>query len=372
MFKGDIAKNTTHLSFNDPKNLTVHTFNFMNVARASPPKLSYITDTLFDSNIEASANYVNNELTLLIPDLSTSFHNEWIIMDYPSADSIRSVYESNFSKDLKLLNYKLNLNNGDTSFGEGIKYLFSRLVTLFDKRNMNTDEPQACLQRIINKQGSDLIKTDYRCINNALNQWRIRISGKGKFYSLISVYDEKCLNYSNNSWYMQECMSNNKREDFTIRNGKICSRLDESQCLEGQFNLEPTIFQPSEYENLTCSTKFVKRGYKCCSNPNTKVEYVDSIGNWGIENGKLCGLGYTRCSFETIGYPCCSSVNPGVVDIDNDGNKWGFEDGNWCGIGEVVHDSRIRIKNRKTQECLITNLHSDDTVLLLGDCNHSI
>ena len=25
-----------------------------------------------------------------------------------------------------------------------------------------------------------------------------------------------------------------------------------------------------------------------------------------------------------------------------------------------------------TQECLITNLHSDNTIVLLGDCNHSI
>ncbi|KAG4084148.1 PLC-like phosphodiesterase [Neocallimastix lanati (nom. inval.)] len=356
MFKGDIAKNATHLYFNDVNNSTVHTFNFMNVARVSPPKSSYIGDTFFDSNIEASANYVNNELTLLIPDLSTSFHNEWIIMDYPSADSIRSVYESNFSKDLKLLNYKLNLNNGDTSFGEGIKYLFSRLVTLLDKRNMNTDEPQACLQRIIDKQGNDLIK-------NGLPM----ISGKGKFYSLISVYDEKCLNYSNNSWYMQECMSNNKGEDFTIRNGKICSRLDESQCLEGQFNLEPTILQPSEYENLTCSTKFVKRGYKCCSNPNRCLSGKtmsfgtdkDEWSEWYIESwdGKIVNsideivrnntnldLGVLKpdssistltttktsstskktptpttrnCPFQD--YPCCSPENKSIEFIDADG-----------------------------------------------------
>jgi len=38
----------------------------------------------------------------------------------------------------------------------------------------------------------------------------------------------------------------------------------------------------------------------------------------------------------------------------------------------MVYDSSVRIKNRKTQQCLITNLHSDDTVVLLGDCNHSI
>ncbi|OUM58872.1 Non-catalytic module family DOC2, partial [Piromyces sp. E2] len=114
-------------------------------------------------------------------------------------------------------------------------------------------------------------------------------------------------------------------------------------------------------------------GYKCCSNQNTKVQYVDNIGNWGVENGELCGIGYERCSFGILDdpYPCCSSVNPEVVMTDEKGNSWGYEDGQWCGIGEAKYDTSFRIKNRKTQECLITNLHSDTNVLLMGDCNHS-
>ncbi|ORX75332.1 hypothetical protein BCR32DRAFT_190187, partial [Anaeromyces robustus] len=72
-------------------------------------------------------------------------------------------------------------------------------------------------------------------------------------------------------------------------------------------------------------------GINCCSNQNTEVAYVDEIGNWGIENGKLCGIGYTRCSFSILGYPCCSSVNPEVVYTDDNGS-WGYEDGEWCGI----------------------------------------
>jgi len=135
-------------------------------------------------------------------------------MDYSSAESIHNVYETIFSKDLKLLNYKLNLSNGDTSFREGLKYLFYWLISIFDKRNMYTDAPQACFQYIIDKQSNDLIKKDYRCITNDLNQWRIRISGKSKFYSIISVYYDKCLNYSDNAWYMRECKTNNKYEDF--------------------------------------------------------------------------------------------------------------------------------------------------------------
>ncbi|ORX35516.1 hypothetical protein BCR36DRAFT_257933, partial [Piromyces finnis] len=39
-----------------------------------------------------------------------------------------------------------------------------------------------------------------------------------------------------------------------------------------------------------------------------------------------------RCSFGILddGYPCCSSVNPEVQYTDDNGNKWGVEDGEWC------------------------------------------
>jgi len=63
-------------------------------------------------------------------------------------------------------------------------------------------------------------------------------------------------------------------------------------------------------------------------------------------------------------------VNPKVAYIDQNG-AWGYEDGGWCGIGELNYDTKIRIKNQKTQEFLITNLYSDNTIVLLVDCNHS-
>ncbi|KAL6589187.1 hypothetical protein U3516DRAFT_675601 [Neocallimastix sp. 'constans'] len=120
-------------------------------------------------------------------------------MDYSSAESIHNVYETIFSKDLKLLNYKLNLSNGDTSFREGLKYLFYWLISIFDKRNMYTDAPQACFQYIIDKQSNDLIKKDYRCITNDLNQWRIRISGK-RYSSQSFVNPDARYSYENGSW----------------------------------------------------------------------------------------------------------------------------------------------------------------------------
>ncbi|OUM59903.1 hypothetical protein PIROE2DRAFT_14425 [Piromyces sp. E2] len=57
-------------------------------------------------------------------------------------------------------------------------------------------------------QTVDLIKTNYKCVDNKLNQWHIKSSskGKGKFYSLMSSYDAKYLNYEtkNNTLYMQD------------------------------------------------------------------------------------------------------------------------------------------------------------------------
>jgi Glycosyl hydrolase family 45./Cellulose or protein binding domain. len=80
------------------------------------------------------------------------------------------------------------------------------------------------------------------------------------------------------------------------------------------------------------------QGYKCCSNPsNTKVEYTDSSGNWGIENNDWCGIDYSynansgnnnQCTGNGA-YRCCNTCD--VVYTDEDG-KWGYEYNDWCGI----------------------------------------
>jgi len=31
-------------------------------------------------------------------------------------------------------------------------------------------------------------------------------------------------------------------------------------------------------------------GYKCCSNAKAKVVSTDKYGEWGLENGKWCGI----------------------------------------------------------------------------------
>jgi len=87
-----------------------------------------------------------------------------------------------------------------------------------------------CLQHKIitdeygNKQ--DILKLNYEYVNNNLNKWHIEESNDSKFYSIISTYDDKCLNYSGNTLYMQECKNNNNYQEFTIKDDIIYSRID--------------------------------------------------------------------------------------------------------------------------------------------------
>ena len=360
--------------FNDISNEKVLTLNFMNVAR----NLAFIR-----AAVDKASKYINDHLTVYINakeksilenenknknDLKKSLHNEWVILNYPSPDIIRKIYQSN---DFKNSNFTMNKIELDSvSKWTTLDYYLSKWIPLIYKRDNNIDDVKACLQRkiVIDEQGN---QNDYKCVENNLNRWYIKQNVQGKFYSIVSAYDGKCLNYSNDKLYMEKCEYDNEKQGFSIKDGKICSRLDESQCLDGNYDIDPVPLKSKKYDNLTCSITFARLGVKCCSNKNTKVEYVDEIGNWGVENGKLCGIGYERCSFSVLGFNCCSSVNPEVVSTDEYGS-WGIEDSEWCGIGEAVYDTRVRIKNGKTQECLITNLHSDTNVLLMGDCNHSM
>jgi len=342
------------------KNDNVLTINFMNIQAFMK---------LFRT-VKHFADYINNELDSYL-NKNPYIHNQWLILDFPSTDLIRRIYNSIDQRLNKRDNLQYNtIEVGDYSVYTDLYYYIQTLSSVGD-----TDNP-ACLQRktIINSQDQvqELIKTNNKCINNKKNKWFIRQNGQ--FYSIVSSYDAKCLNHDGKKLYMDYCKKNNKYEQFVVKNGKFCVQFDNSKCLDGKFKIIPTALESPRYEHLSCSSIFPDLGFRCCYDQNTKVEYVDEIGNWGIENGELCGIGYERCSFSILdeGYPCCSSVNPEVVMTDEKGNNWGLEDGQWCGIGEANLDSSFRIKNRKTQECLITNLHSDTSVLLMGDCNHSV
>ncbi|KAL6628058.1 hypothetical protein U3516DRAFT_740999 [Neocallimastix sp. 'constans'] len=375
-----IAKidDTNNKFYSLPDN-TPLTFNFMNMARMDTKHNSIndiikdIGDLFFDADIDDSAYYVNVRLAKFINEKKDSIHNNWFILDYPTKDVIRKIYQSN-SENESLRKEEIKVPGSGTIFWSGSKYWITQIPiigTAFDiffKRSENTSKIFPCLQRKIDKSGHDIVKTDYRYVHNKLNQWYIE--SNNKYFNIVSVYDNKCLTYINDNLEINECDKKNINNDFIINNKAICSRVDENKCLDNIFNIMPISLESKIYENLTCSIKFAKHGYRCCSNQNTQVKYVDNLGNWGVEKGKLCGIGYTRCSWNIFGYPCCSSVNPEVRGEDEIGS-YGIEDGEWCGIGEPVYDTKMRIGNKKTQECLITNLHSDTNTLLMGDCNHS-
>jgi len=84
----------------------------------------------------------------------------------------------------------------------------------------------------------------------------------------------------------------------------------------------------------SCSSKILSQGYQCCSD-GCKVEYVDSDGNWGVENGQWCGCGTEQqnCSAAILkqGYSCCSPQC--IVYYKDDDGDWGVENNQWCGCG---------------------------------------
>jgi len=82
---------------------------------------------------------------------------------------------------------------------------------------------------------------------------------------------------------------------------------------------------------------FSEPSYPCCT--GNKIVYTDKSGNWGVENGKWCGIDDSSsdsCFSVAIGYPCCSGKK--VVYTDKSGN-WGVENGEWCGIASDPTDS---------------------------------
>jgi len=89
-------------------------------------------------------------------------------------------------------------------------------------------------------------------------------------------------------------------------------------------------------------------GYPCCSSNNTKVEYVDTDGEWGIENGNWCGIPpKVTCTGQNQGYQCCNSCN--VEYTDGDG-PWGVENGQWCGIKSSCNGQQQPQQPQKTTQ----------------------
>jgi len=84
----------------------------------------------------------------------------------------------------------------------------------------------------------------------------------------------------------------------------------------------------SQNNDKHCFSETLKPSYPCCK--GNKVVYTDKDGDWGVEDGKWCGIGNEDSCFSVaLGYSCCESCQ--VIYTDKDGD-WGVENGKWCGM----------------------------------------
>ncbi|OUM56252.1 hypothetical protein PIROE2DRAFT_67916 [Piromyces sp. E2] len=176
---------TDNSKFNKKNNNSTHTLSFMNVAVSN------------NVPIRHGAEVINKKLDNFL--LFNSAPNTWFALDFPSPDVISRIYKANY-RDVSP-----NSNNGAISLDKiyhSVDYsvdTISRILNLFpnilnkrDNVNNKIDENSIiCLQRkiVIDEQGNyqDLVKTDYKCVDNNLNKWRIKQNDNGEYYSIISI-----------------------------------------------------------------------------------------------------------------------------------------------------------------------------------------
>jgi len=91
--------------------------------------------------------------------------------------------------------------------------------------------------------------------------------------------------------------------------------------------------KPSSSDNIECLD-----GYKCCSDTNTEVSYVDMDGYWGFEDDEWCILNRKKREVKKIRncvcfndeYPCCKENT--LVTYTDESGYWGVNNDEWCSI----------------------------------------
>jgi len=217
------------------------------------------------------SKYLNTRLTEYI--LNNGVNKNWFILDYPSPDVVRSIYQSNDPNNKELNKYTIEVSTwervtsftkyhlstipivgyainevGDTlydigetivdtattvgeAFIDGAKSAWNTFKSLF-KRDFNEDKNKTltmCLQRDFK---SDKISIYSKCNESPKSEWYIKPNGK--YYNIISAYDNKCISYKNNKLKMIKC-NNSTNIDFTIKYGVFCSRVDNTKCINVSF-----------------------------------------------------------------------------------------------------------------------------------------
>ena len=120
-------------------------------------------------------------------------------------------------------------------------------------------------------------------------------------------------------------------------------------------------------KNDECFSKTLKPSYPCCN--GIKVVYTDKDGDWGVENGKWCGIGNgssntsdDSCFSVALGYKCCESCK--VVYTDKDG-EWGVEHNKWCGIKDSCTSTVEIVENPAQNATDVAQTDFDFTFLKL-------
>ena len=142
------------------------------------------------------------------------------------------------------------------------------------------------------------------------------------------TFDNACNQYGfDKEEILKEAVKLAPTSFFTkIKNG--VSPYESSIINEGKNNEEENV------EKNKCWSE--EHGYKCCEGCN--VILTEGNGNkWGVENGKWCGIQESVCKdqndyCESSEYDCCETCNQ--YYYDNTG-RYGYEKGQWC----LVKDS---------------------------------
>jgi len=117
----------------------------------------------------------------------------------------------------------------------------------------------------------------------------------------------------------------------------------------------------SQNNDKQCFSQSLKPSYPCCK--GSKVVYTDKDGDWGVENGKWCGIASDSsnessdtCFAIALGYKCCKTCKVYYTDKDGD---WGVENKKWCGIKDsctaAVDNTENPVQDDNTENAVQVN-----------------
>jgi hypothetical protein len=124
-----------------------------------------------------------------------------------------------------------------------------------------------------------------------------------------------------------------KKESGKVRLTINSYEVGTNKVTDGPYIFEKTANGKSNNNSEECWS--LKDGYPCCKTTFTVIEVDENGKKWGFENNNWCGINGSntsdsQCWATKYDYPCCKKTTE-VIEKDEHG-KWGFENNDWCGI----------------------------------------